>query len=148
MQVDPTSRTRIEHLEAFVGEWIEQVPDAAPGRTTFEWILGGQYLLQRSDIPHPDFPDSVALIAANPNGQGYTLHYFDSRGVVRVYAMTFVNSRWTLVRDASDVTPLDFLQRFIGTFSSDGNTINAAWETSADGVLWEHDFNLTYSKVR
>ncbi len=113
----------------------------------FEWALGGQFLLQRSEFPHPDFPDSIAIIAVDPSGQGYTQHYFDSRGVVRVYAMGFRDGIWTLVRNAPDFTPLGFSQRFTGTFADDGNAINGAWETSNDGVGWEHGFDLTYTKV-
>jgi len=150
MQTDQSARRRaLERLEAFVGEWTEQVdfPDAPPGRTVFEWLLGGEYLFQRSEIPHPDFPDSISIIAVDPDGEAYTQHYFDSRGVVRVYAMALSDGRWTLVRDAPDFTPLDFSQRFRGTFAADGNTIHGAWELSNDGVNWEHDFDLTYTKI-
>jgi hypothetical protein len=31
--------------------------------------------------------------------------------------------------------------------SGDGDTIKGAWEGSADGQDWEHDFSLTYTKV-
>ena len=46
-----------------------------------------------------------------------------------------------------DFTPLDFSQRFTGTFSDDGKTIAGPWEISHDGKTWEHDFDLTYTKV-
>jgi len=38
-------------------------------------------------------------------------------------------------------------QRFTGTFSADGKIIEGRWETSRDGSSWEHDFDLTYTKV-
>jgi len=110
-------------------------------------MLCGEYLFQHSEIPHPDFPDSISIIAVDADGEAYTQHYFDSRGVVRVYAMALSDGRWTLVRDAPDFTPLDFSQRFRGTFAADGNTIDGAWETAKDGVHWEHDFDLTYTKI-
>ena len=81
------------------------------------------------------------------DGEAYTQHYFDSRGVARVYAMTFRDGMWALLRDAPDFTPLDFCQRFTGEFSADGGTINGRWETSQDGSTWERDFDLTYRKV-
>jgi hypothetical protein len=151
MQSDESARTRaLERLEAFVGEWTEQVamPDIPAGRMTFEWALERQYLLQRSEIPHPDFPDSIAIIAVNRDADGYTQHYFDSRGVVRVYTMGFANGTWTLLRTAPDFTPLDFSQRFTGTFAESGNAIAGAWESSTDGVHWERDFDVTYTRVR
>jgi len=113
----------------------------------FEWILDGQYLLQRSEIPDPQFPDSIAIIAPNADGVRYTQHYFDSRGVVRVYGMSLDEGRWTLVRSAPDFTPLNFSQRLTGTFAADGRTITAWWESSDDGVHWHKDFDLTYTKV-
>jgi hypothetical protein len=68
-------------------------------------ILGGSFLRQRNEIPHPEFPDSILIIAADPGGETYTQHYFDSRGVARIYKMTFGEGKWTLLRDAQDFTP-------------------------------------------
>jgi hypothetical protein len=72
-------------------------------------------------------------------------HYFDSRGVARSYVMTFSDKVWTLQRFAS--AP-DFSQRFIGTFTDDGDTINGGWEISHDASNWTPDFRLTYTRVR
>jgi hypothetical protein len=56
---------------------------------------------------------------------------------------------WTLQRNEPDFAPLHFWQRFAGTFSADGDTIDARWETSHDdGEHWELDFTLTYTRVR
>ncbi|MGA9097738.1 MAG: hypothetical protein WB392_02265 [Methanotrichaceae archaeon] len=41
-----------------------------------------------------------------------------------------------------------FSQRFEGTFSEDGNTITAHREMSSDGSNWEHDFDLTYTRIK
>jgi hypothetical protein len=79
---------------------------------------------------------------------GYTQHYFDSRGVVRLYAMSLVDGVWTLTRESPDFSPLDFRQRFTGTISEDENTITGAWEKCLDGGEWEHDFALTYRRAR
>jgi hypothetical protein len=65
-----------------------------------------------------------------------------------VYAVDLSDGVWTLVRDSADFTPLEFSQRFTGTFSSDSQRIHGRWETSRDGSNWEHDFDLTYTKVR
>ena len=103
---------RLARLEAFVGEWRVEVPafsfppelaDAA--RTTFEWTLGGAFLLQQATVPVPEAPDGLCLIGLDA-GDGYTQHYFDSRGIARVYAMTFDGRVWTLERRTADFTPL------------------------------------------
>jgi hypothetical protein len=138
-------------LEVFVGEWVEQVlvPDAPPGRTTFEWMLDRKYLLQRADSPLPEFPDGLMVISYDDHSGTYTQHYFDSRGVTRLYKMSLGDGVWTLWRDQPDFSPLHFAQRYEGTFSADGDTIEGRWETSHDGgATWELDFGLRYTRVR
>ena len=140
----------LQRLDAFVGEWSVEAsfgPEAT-GRVVFEWVLGGQFLMERSEVPGvPEAPDGLAIIGVDRDGAAYTQHYFDSRGVTRLYSMTFRDGVWTLLRDAPDFTPLDFWQRFTGELSADGGTISGRWETSQDGSAWEHDFDLTYRKV-
>ena len=70
----------------------------------------------------------------------------DTRGVTRLYAMTFAGGVWTLTRESVDFSPLDFAQRFTGTFSADGDRIDGSWEKRMPGGAWELDFNLTYTK--
>jgi hypothetical protein len=67
--------------------------------------------------------------------------------MARLYAMSLADGVWTLTRESPDFTPLDFRQRFTGTFSKDGNTISGAWEKCLNGVSWEHDFALTYRRA-
>src|SRR6266542_4262181 len=154
MQMDQATRkAALERLNVFIGEWRMEAsfPLAAPasiagrvvvGRALFEWELGGQFLTQHEEFPDPDVPDSSAIIGFDPDSQAYTQHYFDSRGVARVYAMTLSKDVWTLLRET-----LDFSQRFTGTFSDEGKTIAGRWESRSDGSSWEHDFDLTYTKA-
>jgi hypothetical protein len=93
-------------------------------------------------------PDGIAIIGVDPDHEAYSQHYFDSRGVARVYAMSLSDGVWKLLRDSPDFSPLNFSQCFTGTFGDDGNTIDGRWETSSDGSSWEHDFDLTYTKVK
>jgi hypothetical protein len=144
----------LQRLEPFVGEWsVEALFPGAPrsdlrARTVFELILDRQFLMERSEIPLAEAPDGVSIIQFDPETGAYTQHYFDSRGVVRIYAMTFEDGVWTLLREKPDFTPLNFSQRFTGTFSPDSNRIDGRWEkTSGDGSDWELDFGLVYEKV-
>ncbi|WP_422769745.1 hypothetical protein ACN28C_23815 [Plantactinospora sp. WMMC1484] len=73
----------------------------------------------------------------------FTMLYADGRGVQRVYRMTFAEGVWTLWRDAPG-----FHQRFTGTVGTDGDTVDARWERSEDGVTWHVDFALTYTRIR
>jgi hypothetical protein len=152
--MDPAAhKVAMERLEPLIGEWsldaaFPSVPPTGPvGRTVFEWTLDGQFLIQRSEIPHPAAPVGFCIVGFDLEAKKYVQHCFDSRGVARVYAMTFDDGVWELTRKAPDFSPLDFFQRFIGTFSADGETIEGAWETSEDGSTWERDFGLTYRRI-
>ena len=97
----------------------EERSDAPHERSRFEWALDGQFLLQRTEISVPEAPDSLTIVSVDLRTGAYTQHYFDSRGVVRLYAMSLADGVWTLTRESSDFSPLDFRQRFTGTFSDD-----------------------------
>ena len=142
----------IDQLSPFIGEWNLEVslpsPDEVTASATFEWALDGRFLLQRTEVSLPEAPNTLSVIGPDPRGDAYDQHYFDSRGVIRVYAMTFEDGVWTLVRDSPDFSDLSFHQRYEGTFSEDGNTIDGHWNSSHDeGATWERDFDLVYRRV-
>jgi hypothetical protein len=122
-------------------------PPVAGGRVVFEWMTGEQFLIQCWDVPVPEAPDGLAVIGFDGGRGTFLQHYFDSRGIARVYVMSLEDGVWTLRREAPDFSPLDFAQRFTGTFSDDGTTIEGRWEIAHDGSTWEHDFDLTYVRV-
>jgi hypothetical protein len=145
---DPALRA----LDPFVGEWAVEARFASGpevgGRLLFEWALDGRFLVERSEVDHPEAPDSLAIISVADGGDGYVQHYFDSRGVVRIYRMTLEDGVWTLLRTTPDFTPLTFSQRYTGRFSEDGAAIDGRWETSHnDGATWERDFDLNYRRI-
>ena len=148
----------IASLAALVGAWqmvaeFEEAPPAGSGaRVVFEWMPGNRFLLERWEVPGLDpveMPASgLAVIGADPESEGgFLQHYFDSRGVARIYKMTVGDGVWKLWRDSPDFSPLSFSQRYTGTFSDDGQTISGAWEICHDGATWEHDFDLTYTRL-
>ena len=146
-----TDTKTLEALERLVGAWklIADFGDMPPGdigaRVSFEWMPGERFLVQRWEVPIPEAPDGIAIIGTDPEHEGrYLQHYFDSRGVARVYRMTLEDGVWELLRDEPDFSPLDFSQRYTGTFSDDGRTIEGEWEICHDGKTWERDFGLTY----
>jgi len=85
-------------------------------------------------------------VGLNATGDGFTQHYFDSRGVVRVYAMTLNETTWQLPRETPDCTPLEFGQRFSGLISADGLTREGTWKIRHDST-GEHDFDVRFRKV-
>ena len=149
-----TGNDTLNALDVFVGTWtmeseLGEVPDAeSEAQVVFEWLPGRTFLVERWTIPIPEAPDGIAIIGLDPSTEGrYLQHYFDSRGVARVYKMTLDGNVWTLWRDEPDLSPLDFLQRYTATVSDDGTTIAGSWEICQDGTTWEHDFDLSYKKA-
>src|SRR5262249_21638759 len=99
----------LARLEGFVRGWglggrVPCRPPAPAGavgggplaRSQFQWALDRQFLLQRTEIPVPEAPDSLAIVGAERGTGAYTQHYYDSRGIVRVYVMTLADGVWTL----------------------------------------------------
>jgi hypothetical protein len=133
----------LKQLEALVGEWEVEVPQfSGPrGRATFEWLEDGAYLRVHSEAPDPA-PSATLIIGRDESSEVYTVLHHDSRGVSRVYQMSFGEGVWKMGRQAPG-----FWQRFSGTFTDDGSSIRAMWEKSPDGSSWEHDFDLIYTRV-
>lgn len=143
-----TSSTPLERLNVLVGEWNVAVPDPVDpsamvgGRTTFAWLEDQSFLIERSTVDRPEYPDGVSIIGCDDTTGQIVQSYTDSRGVYRIYQMSLDGGLWKLWREAPG-----FFQRFTATLSADGGTMTGAWEKSSDGVTWEHDFDLTYMKV-
>jgi hypothetical protein len=141
-------KDKMDSLNTLVGEWSMGVPFnpdqqiVEGGRVTFKWLTEGSFLIQRWEIEFEYAPDGIAVIGPDESGEKLCQHYFDTRGIARVYEMSLSDGVWKLWRDWPG-----FSQRFTGTFTNDGRTIEGAWETSTDGSTWEHDFDLVYTKV-
>jgi len=136
----------LKPLNALVGTWTIEAthpafPDTVvPGYASFDWLEGEHFLIQRSRADHPDFPDGIAIIGASSDG--LAMHYFDSRGVQRVYEVSMSEGVLKIWRDAPG-----FSQRYTGTLSDDGDTIAGLWELSRDGSTWNDDLEITYRRA-
>jgi hypothetical protein len=135
-------KSAVQDLGALVGRWrIEISHPSAPssliiGRAEFQWLEGEQFVVERWEIDRPEFPNGLAVYAPD------TQHYFDSRGVARIFEMSIGGGEWRLWREGDD-----FSQRFTGRFDDGGSVIDGYWEIAEDGSTFEHDFSLTFRKV-
>src|SRR5947209_12056501 len=82
-----------------VGRWTTEATHPAfpgtviSGASEFEWLEGEQFLIFRSHYEHADIPDAVSIIG---DTDGPRMHYFDSRGVHRLYDLTMADGSWTI----------------------------------------------------
>jgi hypothetical protein len=142
----------LEQLEVLAGDWDIELSNAAflPDQTTtvtghvsFEWVENGAFLVMYMGDKPPGIPDAAWLISRDESAPNYTVLYYDSRKVSRVYEMSFSDGIWEMWRNSPG-----FSQRYEGKLSKDGNTITASWEKSFDGKTWEHDFDIAYKRRR
>ena len=144
-------------LEPLIGAWSmaivmpgEKRPDELPdvgARATFEWMDDKAFVIERWTVPVPEAPDGVAVIGWDGARRSFLQHYFDTRGVARVYEMSFADGVWKLERTKPDFSPFEFSQRYTGTVSSDGKRIEGTWEIANDHKTWQKDFDLIYTRV-
>ena len=144
--MDDSSHASLQRLNALVGEWTtEAIHPAYPstvvrGLSVFEWLEGKKFLIMRAESDHPDFPDSISVMG---DTDGLHMHYFDSRGVHRVYDADVSEGALEFSRDAPG-----FAQRFTGNFEDGGDRISGMWKLSRDNTTWEDDLQITYRRQR
>lgn len=142
---------KMKGLDFFNGTWTVEVthphlqPTPIMGHTRFEW-LNESYIIQYTHIDKAEFPSSTIVYDWDPQRNHYLQHYFDSRGVTRLYQMSLEEGIWKLWRDTADFSPLHFFQRFTGEIDESGNKIESSWEQSDDGINWAHDFKVLYRR--
>jgi len=147
----------LEELGQLVGKWeLEMSHPSLPGvivrgSAEIDWLEGNRFLIHRARTEHPDFPDAISIIgdmasdrvdgdtAAEPR---WRMHYFDSRGVFRIYEVDIQQAVWKIWRDAPA-----FSQRFTGAVGHEGKTIVGFWELSSDGQTWQRDLEISYRRL-
>ena len=126
--------------------WPDVLPDMG-ARTSWAWLGRSDLLVQRWSVPIDEAPDGMAVIGWDHERATYLQHYFDDRGVIRVYELSLLDGVLTLERTTADYSPLHFSQRFVGTFGLDPDRIVGAWHIAHDHSTWEKDFDLVYTRI-
>jgi hypothetical protein len=138
----------LKSLSVLIGTWNTVgthplVPGTTfHGRTTFDWLEGGAFLIMHSQIDEPDIPSGIAVFGSDDTTGECSMLYFDERGVSRRYEVSLRDNAWKWWRNAPG-----FSQRFTGVIGTDGRTIVSRGELSRDGVTWEPDLQLTYTRA-
>src|SRR3954462_11326401 len=86
---DPARRTAVDQFEPLIGEWHGkgEVPSDPPmpisQRVTIERL--GAFVVFRTAGQPAELPDSIAIIGGGSPRDPQPMHYFDSRGVKRMF---------------------------------------------------------------
>ena len=161
----PARHPALEHMDALVGEWKTEathpaIPDTVfHGRSIFEWLDGGHFLVWRmAEYDRPELPNGIVIFGchdavntgesdesgpSSDTPEGCVMHYFDERGVFRIYQFGAEKGVWRFWRNRPD-----FSQRYVYRLSAAGDSMSGGGELSRDGVTWEPDLQMTFRRVR
>jgi hypothetical protein len=147
----------MKSFEPLIGKWHGEgeMPIEPPVTISVDSKIErlGEFIVMTSVGEPAEVPDTISIIGGAPDGQPQPMHYFDSRGVKRLFMTTLDGSTWKIWRapgeDWDGPDGPGFNQRFIGEISADGKKIAGRWErgTGEAGDKWEIDFPLNYVRV-
>ncbi|MBI2724427.1 MAG: DUF1579 family protein [Chloroflexi bacterium] len=136
----------LEPLSALVGNWSTTgshpaVPGTTfHGRTSFQWIEGGAFLIMHSQIDEPEIPSGIAIFGSDNVAGTCCMLYFDERGISRKYDVALSEHALTCSRDEPAFSRFTITIHDDDHMSSDG-------EMSRDRSPWEKDLSLTYVRA-
>jgi hypothetical protein len=128
-------------LDRLLGTWDltmrhSAMTDPVAGRQRYQRVLDDAYLYLTWTYDHPDFPDALAMLSPEE------MHYFDVRGITRVFDVRLDDSGYEMVH----LDP-EFSQRFTARFEGP-DLIETTGEYSDDrGATWQHDFTMSSLRV-
>jgi hypothetical protein len=132
----------LKPLEFLVGEWRTSgthplVPgESLSGRTSFGWHEGGAFLVMRSQVDHPQFPDGLAIIGSSDSGR-FAMLYFDERGVSRIYEVSVGDGTVSWRREDPDFSQST-------TIRADGDGLVGEGRMTDESGEWVDDLSQTF----
>ena len=132
-------------FEALIGTWTTEsrhplFDGVVTGGATFEWLVGGHFVVLRSHNDHERFPDALGVIGAPESGDGLAMEYFDSRGVRRTYDVSLEDGVWRWWRDHEG-----FDQRATATLAPD--EFELVSELAREPGEWREDLVTIYRRA-
>ena len=144
----------MKQFDPLIGEWHGEgeIPIDPPMKVSVEAKISrlGKLIVFSTVSKPAEVPDSVSIIGGAPAGDPQPMHYFDSRGVKRLFMMALEGSNLRIWRAPGEnwngPDGPGFNQRFIGEISADGKKIEGRWERGMGdaGDVWEIDFPINY----
>jgi hypothetical protein len=92
----------MEQFEPLIGTWHGEgeMPIDPPMKLAVEAKIErlGEFIVLSSVGEPAEVPDTLSIIGGAPEGEPQPMHYFDSRGVKRLYLMALEGSTWKIWR--------------------------------------------------
>ena len=128
-------------LDRLLGSWRltmhhSQMSEPVHGRLKYERVLDGAFVALDWVYEHPDFPDASAML------DDTHFHYFDVRGVIRVFDFEIDETGWRMTWIASG-----FSQRSTAQFVGDDSIAVEGERSTDEGAIWEHDFRMDLQRA-
>ncbi len=119
----PGPHPALKALDRLVGAWAISGPDGLTGSVTYEWMDGGQFLVQHVDLVQGgERTAGVEYIGYDKERRALTSHFFANSGDILEYVYQL---------DADTLTiwfgEVGSPAYFRGEFSDDGNTNTGRW---------------------
>lgn len=139
----------LKQFSRLVGEWKTTgthplvAGKTLTGRSSFNWIEGGAFLIWHSVIDEPNFPAGIAIFGSDDSTGEFFMLYFDERKVSRKYDVSFEDNVLKWWRNVPG-----FSQRYSWTFTDDDNTITGKGELNKDDTNWERDLEQTFTRLK
>ena len=136
----------LEPFNILIGKWKTEgshpyIPGVIlHGRTSFEWMEGGSFILMHSEIDEERIPSGIAILGSDDAIKKFFMLYFDERGVSRKYDVSLTKNKLTWWRDDPS-----FSQRF--TILIEKDKMIGTGEMSKEKGSWEKDLSLIFSRI-
>jgi hypothetical protein len=135
-------------LAFLIGEWRTagthpMMPgETLTGRTSVAWHEGGAFLIMRSQVDAPKFPDGVAIVGSDDAAGALTLLWFDERGTSRHYQVEIGDRSLAWRRDDPD-----FAQSVTIAAEGDDRLVSKG-RMSQKGGPWTDDLSQVFERLR
>ncbi len=132
-------------LEFLIGTWDTTITTALPegspthATDTYAWSANGKFIEHRvdADLGNGQHGQSLEVLAAAPDGDGFTALSFDPDGTVSAFALALAGHEWTI--DGA-------VQRFSGRFDAAFIRLDGKWEQRSDTNGWTPLMTITLCK--
>lgn len=143
------SNPALQALSFLIASWRTEgthpdVPDKTfHGRSSFEWVESGVFLIMHSEIDEPEIPSGVAIFGSDDGAERIYMVYFDERGVSRKFDVTVGINEVTCRRDRPKFSQIMRLR-----VDGGGDRLVGSGRRSEDSAALQDDLSLTYTRVQ